>query len=230
MNKEPNSKYPAVLTVSRTKEEARKSYNRISRYYDLLAGIYERKYAKMALDRLSIKEGEAVLEIGYGTGYCLQIIAELVGQMGKGYGIDISDGMKEITKRRLEKAGLGDRIELHLGDGVALPFHSSIFDAVFMSFTLELFDIQEIPEVLQQIKRVLKPAGRLAIISMSKENGKSILSRFYEWLHKKIPEYVDCRPIYVEQSIKQAGFTTKSKARVNLYGLPGEIVIAANSR
>ena len=167
-----------------------------------------------------------MLEIGFGMGHCLKRIAELIGQTGKAYGIDISAGMMEITKRRLEKAGLADRAELHRGDAANLPFDDSTFDAVFMSFTLELFDTPEIPKVLEQIKRVLKPGGRLGVASMSKENGESIFLRLYEWIHGKWPKYVDCRPIYVEQSLIDAGYRIKSEEKVKLFRLPGEIVIA----
>nr|WP_255453743.1 class I SAM-dependent methyltransferase [Thermococcus sp. LS1] len=164
------------------------------------------------------------MEIGFGTGHCLKKMAELVGEEGKVYGIDISSGMLEVSKRRFEKAGLLDRVELYCGDASKLPYEDNKFDAVFMSFTLELFDTPEIPKVLNEIKRVLKPGGRLGVVSMSKEGG-NVLLRLYEWLHEKFPQYIDCRPIYVEQSIREAGFEIKHKERVWLFGLPGEIVI-----
>ena len=62
---------------------------------------------------------------------------------------------------------------------------------------------------------------------MSKDNGKSIFLKLYEWLHKKLPKYIDCRPIYVEQSVRQAEFAVISKEKVKLFRLPGEIVVAA---
>ena len=229
MDKENGSKVPGILPVPRTKEEAKRSYDRISRYYDYLTGAFERKYAEMALERLSIVEGDTVLEIGFGTGHCLKRIAESIGQTGKVYGIDISSGMMEITKKRLEKAGLAKRAELYCGDAASLPFDDKTFDAVFMSFTLELFDTPEVPKVLEQIKRALKPGGRLGVVSISKENGESIFLRLYEWIHKKWPKYVDCRPIYVEQSLIDAGYQIQSRERVKLFRLPGEIVVAVNT-
>lgn len=221
---------PAILSVPRTKEEAKRFYDRISRFYDYLAGAFERKYSKMALERLLIKEGETVLEIGFGTGHCLQRIAEQVGPTGKAYGIDISSGMLGVTRRRLEKSKLMDRTELYCGDAANLPYDDNIFDAVFMSFTLELFDTPEIPQVLQEIKRVLRPGGRLGVASMSRENGRSVLLRLYEWAHKKWPRYVDCRPIYVEQSLRDAGYETKSRETAKVIVLPGEIVVAVNAK
>jgi len=94
-----------------------------------------------------------------------------------------------------------------------------------MSFTLELFDTPEIPAVLKEIKRVLKPKGRLGVASMSKEDGESRLLKAYEWVHKNFPVIADCRPIYVEKSIRDAGYSIKSREKIKLFGLPGEIVV-----
>ena len=224
MQQETKSQALAVLPVHRSKEEAKQFYDRISKFYDYVAGAFERKYATMALEQLSIQKGETVLEIGFGTGYCLKRIAQSVGRAGKACGIDISSGMLEVTRRRLQKAQLSDRVELYCGDAAKLPYPENNFDAVFMSFTLELFDTPEIPEVLEEVKRVLKPTGRLGIISMSKSYGEPMLLRIYEWAHKKWPRYVDCRPIYVEGSLLDAGFKIQSKQMVRLMGLPGEVI------
>ena len=215
-----------ILPVLRTKEQAKRSYDHISGIYDYLTGPFERKYREMALDVLCIKDGETVLEIGFGTGHCLKQIAESVGKMGRAYGIDISSGMVRVTKTRLDKARLMDRVELYCGDAMSLPYGDHTFDAIFMSFTLELFDTPEIPKILNEVKRVLKFDGRIGITSMSKENGGSLLLRFYEWAHRKWPKYIDCRPIYVEQSLRDVGYRIRRKNKVSLFGLPGEIVVA----
>jgi len=221
---------PAILSVLRTKGEAKRFYDKLSRFYDYPVGAFERKYAEMALERLAIKEGETVLEIGFGSGHCLRRIAEAIGETGKAYGVDISSGMLEVTSRKLKKASLMNRVELCCRDAADLPYDDSTFDAVFMSFTLELFDTPEIPKILEGVKRVLKPRGRLGIASMSREDGESILLRLYEWAHKKWPRYIDCRPIYVEESLRDAGYEIKSKEKVNMFGLPGEIVVAVNRK
>lgn len=226
MKQEDKSPASAILPVPRTKEEAKRFYDRIARFYDYFTRTFELKYAEMALEALSIQEGEIVLEIGFGTGHCLKRIAQSVGDTGKAHGIDISSNMLEVTKRRLEKAGLAHRAELYCGDAVNLPYDDNTFDAVFMSFTLELFDTPEIPKLLKEVKRVLKPTGRLGVASMSKENGKSILLRLYEWFHKRWPKYIDCRPIYLERSLADVGYKIQSKRKIRLMGLPGELIIA----
>ena len=105
-----------ISRVHRSKEEAKKAYDHISTVYDWLGGIFERRSAEKALSYLKIGSGETALEIGFGTGHCFQQIALTVGNTGKAYGIDISEGMLQVTRKRLQKAGLMDRVELYHGD------------------------------------------------------------------------------------------------------------------
>lgn len=229
MKAENKSKAPQVLPVPRTKEEAKRFYDKISRAYDYFTGAFERKHAERALECLSVNEGEAVLEIGFGSGHCLKRIVQSVGETGKACGIDISAGMLEVTKRRLGKAQLIDRVGLCRGDAAKLPYSDNAFDAIFVSFTLELFDTPEISKVLEEVKRVLRPTGRLGIASMSRESGKSAPLRLYEWAHKKWPRYVDCRPIYLEESLVNTGYRIRSKEMTRMVGLPIEIIVATKA-
>jgi len=159
VDRENKSKARDILPVPRTKEEAKQVYDRLSKFYDYTLGLLGRKYSEMALERLSVVEREMVMEIGFGTGHCLKWIAKLVGPAGKGYGIDISPEMIEKTKKRLEKEGLANRAELCCGDATCLPFNESAFDAVFLSFTLEVFDTPDIPRVLIYAEQCLIDAG-----------------------------------------------------------------------
>jgi ubiquinone/menaquinone biosynthesis C-methylase UbiE len=79
--------------------------------------------------------------------------------LGKVYGVDISEGMLAVTYTKLRKAELLNRVELINKEAVHLPFTDSFFDAVFMSFTLELFDTPEISKMLSECYRVLKKRG-----------------------------------------------------------------------
>ena len=226
---ENKSETSQVLPVSRTKEEAKRFYDRISGVYDCFTRAFERKHAERTLECLSIEKGEMVLEIGFGSGHCLKRIAQSVGETGKVCGIDISAGMLEVTKRRLRKAQLIDRVGLCRGDAARLPYGDNAFDAIFVSFTLELFDTPEISKVLEEIKRILRPTGRLGIASMSRESGKSAPLRLYEWAHRKWPRYVDCRPIYLEESLMDAGYRIRRREMTRMVGLPIEIIVATKA-
>ncbi|HWQ45563.1 MAG TPA: class I SAM-dependent methyltransferase, partial [Longilinea sp.] len=196
-----------VLTVNRTKAQAKQNYDRMSRFYDLFAGGVEQTYRNQALNRLNIAEGETVLEIGFGTGQCLVQMAKAVGTQGKVYGVELSTGMLEAAQKRLHKAGLAGRVDLLSCDAMQLPYTDGLFDAVFMSFVLELFEMEDNPLLLAEIGRVLKPGGRLGVISMSKGDKPTFMLRLYEWLHRIMPKTIDCRPIYTERIFQEAGFT-----------------------
>jgi ubiquinone/menaquinone biosynthesis C-methylase UbiE len=167
-----------------------------------------------------------VLEIGFGTGHCILTLAQSVGNSGTVYGIDLSDGMAEITWMKVRKAALADGTMLTLGDAVKLPFEPNCFDAVSTSFTLELFDTPEIPVVLEECRRVLRNGGRFGVVAMSKKGKNRLLMRLYEWLHNNFPSYVDCRPIFVEKALEDAGFEMLKAKDVSMWGLSGEIAIA----
>jgi len=200
----------------------------VSRFYAVAEGIFEKGLRQKGLQLLSVTPGEVVLEIGFGTGYSLKEIANSVGENGRAYGIDITPQMIEITRKRLRKAGLTDRVELYEGDAKGMPYQDNKFDAVYMASTLELFDTPDIPRVLKEIKRVLKPSGRLGIASLTKEGREgSLFLRFYEWLHQKIPKYANCRPIYVEKLVADGGYEiTKTDEFVILKLVPWKLLVA----
>jgi len=217
-----------ILRVSAIPEDIKKSYGLLSRFYGFLEGKFERGLREQGLKLLAVQEDEIVLEIGVGTGFSLQEIAQSVGTTGKAYGIDITPEMLRLTEKRLRKSALMDRVELHEGDARTMPYGDNMFDAVYVAATLELFDTPDIPKVLVEIKRVLKQQGRLVVASLSKEGREDFwFVRLYEWLHQKFPKYASCRPIYVEQTIKDAGFdVTKRQEFMIMKLVPMKLVMA----
>ncbi len=219
-----------IQRVPRTRREAKQLYDHISTFYGPITQPFEGSCTDRGLEVLAIREGEAVLEIGFGPGHALRRIAEQVGEAGKAYGLDISWGMVKLAMKRLVRCGLEGRVNVCCGDALRLPYRSSVFDAAFMSFTLELFDTPDIPVVLGEIKRVLRPKGRLSVASMSKEGQGNALLKLYEWAHDKWPRYFDCRPIFAERSLRRAGYTIAHAERVDIFGSPVEIVVAKKSQ
>ncbi|MGE5375509.1 MAG: class I SAM-dependent methyltransferase [Bacteroidota bacterium] len=218
---------PFVRRVHRSKQTARLAYNRLSRWYDFLSGRSEKRHRDRGLEKLFAQPGEIILEIGFGTGHCLVSLARAAGPSGHVTGVDLSDGMLAAARKRLEREGLSERVDLHLADASNLDFlKSESLDAVFMSFTLELFDTPEIPCVLQECRRVLKAEGRLTVVSMSKTDPPGIAVRLYEWFHDRFPDYADCRPIYVRQSIEEIGFGVEDLNVSSVWGLPVDVVLA----
>jgi len=215
-----------ISRVNRTRKEAKAAYNRLSKWYDLLARRTEKKYTDMGLEKLAAKEGEVILEIGFGTGHALVELARSVGPWGRVYGIDISSGMAAVARRRFRKAEVWQRVGLVIGDAFSLPFKAQSLDAIFMSFTLELFDTPEIEVVLIECRRVLREEGRICVVAMSKRGESNIMVRLYEWAHEKFPAYIDCRPIFAGKAITDAGFEISEIAHASMWGIPVEVVLA----
>lgn len=216
-----------ILRVMVSGEDIRESYAKMSRLYPIVEW-FEKGVRKRGLELLAVKEGEWVLEIGCATGSALVEIARCVGKRGRVYGLDIASEMLGFAGGRVKRAGLAERVELCQGDAKNMPYRNNMFDAVYTSATLELFDTPDIPKVLGEIKRVLKPSGRLGVMSMSKQGHEdSMILRLYEWIHKAIPKYANCRPIYVEDCIRDAGYKIIKTDEVMIAGLvPMKIVVA----
>ncbi len=217
-----------ILRVPVSSEDIKKSYGVISRVYAIIEGVIEKGLRQKTLRLLSVAPGEVVLEVGVGTGYSLKEMANSVGEKGKACGIDLTPQMLEITRKRLKKAGLIDRVELCEGDARSMLYQDSQFHAAYMASTLELFDTPDIPTVLKEVKRVLKPSGRFGVASLTKEGRESSLFlKFYEWLHRKMPKYANCRPIYVEKSVAEAGYQiTKAEEFILFKIVSWKIVVA----
>jgi ubiquinone/menaquinone biosynthesis C-methylase UbiE len=204
----------------------KKFYDRIAKGYDLLADSSEHVPRDRGLAMLSPQSGEQVFVVGFGTGHSAAALGKLVGPTGKVVGIDISQGMLDVASKRVAEDAPDAPVELRLGDARAVPFADGQFDAAFMSFTLELFEEADIARVLAELHRVLKPRGRLAVISLNKTEPLTVAEEIYIYLHRHFPHFIDCQPIAVEQHLRSAGFEIAQAEHMDLWGLPVAIVIA----
>ena len=216
----------SVLRVFQSKDQTRAFYNKISRVYDLLSERSEAPMRKAGLELLRARSGESVLEIGFGTGHSLVALAKAVGPKGTVFGLDLSDKMLQRAKMSLAKFNLLARARLRCGDATQLPYEANSMDAMFMSFTLELFDTPEIQKVLLECKRVLRPGGRIVVVGMSKDAKHDPLVGAFEWTHEHFPNFLDCRPIYVRVALEKAGFKIESALMKHMW-IPVEIVRGA---
>ena len=165
--------------VTRSRAVARLAYDRASRW-SRVEEPFERRAVAAGLGLLRVQPGERVLELGCGAGGALVALARAVGGAGRVVGLDLSPGMLRLAAARLRRAGLADRAELVVADATAVPFADASFDAVFMSFTLELFDTPEIPLVLAECRRVLRPGGRIGVVSLSRAAPVRWPTRLYD--------------------------------------------------
>lgn len=209
-------------------ESNRRFYDRIADAYDWLSDSNEKPARQAGVKALNLKAGEAVLELGFGTGNEVLDLAALVGPTGQVAGIDVSPGMLAVAQKKIAKAAPATPIDLRVGDARTLPFADNSFDAVYTSFTLELFPAEDIPVVLAEAKRVLKPGGRIGVVSMAtvKPGDKaSALEKTYVWMHRHFPHIVDCRPIDTAGVVAAAGFTILSTEDRTIWSMPVRVVV-----
>jgi len=217
-----------ISRVKRSRNAAKGAYDRLSHIYDWLAGSSETQYIHLGLEMLAINAGETILEIGSGTGKALVELCHQVGESsGQVHALDLSRGMLQKSQERMVSAGMQQRVNLLEGDGVNLPYKSGSYSAVFICFTLELFDTPEIPLVLEECRRVLAKDGRLGVVAILKTEQPGTIVRLYEWFHDRLPTYVDCRPIDGYRMIQAAGFRLEKRQMKSMWGLPVELVIAS---
>jgi ubiquinone/menaquinone biosynthesis C-methylase UbiE len=204
------------------REQTRQNYDRMSRWYDLFAGS-EKKFTDTGLRILGVKKGECILEIGFGTGNSLVTLAQQAGESGLIVGVELSPGMIDVARKRMQLKGQERSAQMIQGDGTLLPFARNSFDAVFLSFTLELFSNVEIPVALEECHRVLKHEGRLGVVSLAKRD--VLACHLYEWGHERWPVLLDCRPIDLRNSLKAGGFRLQAAKVQTMWGLPVEIAL-----
>jgi len=125
---------------------------------------------------------EKILDVATGTGDFALTSYEIL-KPEKITGIDISEGMLELGRKKIIKAGLANRIELLNGDSEAILFEDNSFDAVTVAFGVRNFENLE--QGLSEIKRVLKPGGRLIILECTKPS-LPVVKQFYNFYMKFI--------------------------------------------
>ncbi|MHB8855799.1 MAG: class I SAM-dependent methyltransferase [Bellilinea sp.] len=212
--------------VVRSKDATKAGYDGLSKWYDALTNSYLKKSREKGLQKLSVKNGETVLEIGFGTGHGITAMAKSVGDTGKVYGLDISEGMRNVTQTRIEKAGLSHRVKLNVGDAANLPFEDNFFDAIFTSFALELLEAHELPIVLHECQRILKAGGRICVVSLSKKGkGNKTMASLYQSAYRFFPNLAG-HPHLIQKALEEARFQTLDATQLSVWGLQVEIVVA----
>jgi len=209
---------------NRATTSSRRFYDRIARAYDLIADPAEHASREAAVELLEVAPGERVLELGCGTGHALVDVARQPTRTDAICGLDRSPGMLSVARHRLKREGV--RARLILGDARMLPCSDAVFDAVFMSFTLELFEPGDMHRVLAETRRALRPSGRLGVLAMAATGAHNPMIDLYTWLHFHFPHIVDCRPISIAEILEDGGFTVQRRFDRKIAGLPIAAVVA----
>lgn len=171
------------------KDQVEDMFNNISPKYDLLNHLLsaniDKLWRKNAINLLKPHQPRLILDIATGTADFAIAATRIKG--AKIVGIDIAEGMLEVGRRKIDRKGLTNIIELIKADSENLPFENDKFDAAIAGFGVRNFET--LKTGLSEIKRVLKPGGVFYILEFSKPV-KAPYKQGYQFYFTKILPFI----------------------------------------
>lgn len=200
----------------------------VTRFYDALAtrydwfSLYEARSKRLALECLELGPGQSSLDVGLGTGKCYQEVQSLLGDRGLMAGVDLSFAMLKVAQSR-------KIVALAQADGGWLPFAAASFDRLLCTYVLDLVAHADLPRWLREFRRVLRPGGRMVLVSLTE--GVSLASRGFVAVWKLAYRLSPiacggCRPLQLTDWVRQAGFECLDRRVVVQLGVPSELLVA----
>lgn len=201
------------------RSEARRVYNVLGSKLDR-AARFEERAKQLAFGLLRLEAGQRVLQVGVGTGVEHAALQAAVGPRGTLVGYDLSRTMLELTRQHADTPACE-------GDAGQLPFQTHSFDRLFSAYMLDLIPAVDLPGVLAEFRRVLRPGGRLALVSLTE--GVDLRSRLFvtgwKLVYRLDPQRLGgCRPIELSDLLGQAGFSFERQVIVQR-GFPSEVLV-----
>ncbi len=149
------------------KEQVEQMFDNISGNYDGLNRVIsfgiDVKWRKKVIEMVAATNPDAVLDIATGTG---DLAISMAGtNASRIVGLDISEGMLSVGRKKIAAKDLSERIEMVQADSEALPFENNSFDAITVAFGVRNFEHLE--KGLGEIHRVLKPGGIFVVLETS---------------------------------------------------------------
>lgn len=166
--------------------EVNTMFDRISGVYDrmnrvMTAGL-DRTWRSRAADRAALEPGQHALDLCCGTGDLAFELADRVGPGGEVVGADFSNPMLDLAR---QKTGIRSGVRFEWADALALPYDDESFDAVTIAFGAR--NLADLDLGLSEMKRVLKPGGRLVILEITQPSRQPLKSFFGLWFDRAVP-------------------------------------------
>lgn len=156
-------------TAQPSRHQVWRMFDRIAPRYDLLNRILSMRqdvsWRRSMASHLKGRSSLELLDLATGTGDQIFFLLDAGADVKRAVGIDLSEGMLEIGRRKVEERGLAGRVELRAGDAMAIPAAEAAFDVATMSFGIR--NVERTDAALRDIWRVLRPGGRALILEFS---------------------------------------------------------------
>lgn len=167
------------------REQVERMFDAISPRYDLLNRLFslgtDQGWRERVMRKVAQEPVHRLLDVATGTADLALMAARQVEHVT---GADISAGMLEHGRHKVERAGLTDRVKLVRADASDLPFAADSFDAITVAFGVRNFE--DLERGIRGMFRVLKPGGRLFVLEFSRPRG--VLRPFFRfYFHHVMP-------------------------------------------
>jgi len=180
-------KMPAQKNIAPSAQDIQTLFNRIAPVYDdfnqRLSWGFHQVWKQMAVDWSGAASGGTCLDVCCGSGDLALLLARRVGIEGEVYGLDFSTAQLAIAQQKATKTPGIASITWVQGDALALPFAASTFDAATMAYGLR--NLIDIPQGLQELHRILKPAAKAAILDFNQPQS-SWIRQFQQWYLERV--------------------------------------------
>ena len=173
---------------SSKKAQVAQMFDAISGRYDLLNRILSAgtdvRWRKVALRMLEPFSPKQLLDVATGTADLALQAAKVIPE-AQVMGVDISEGMLAVGRKKIAAAGLESRVLLERADAEALPYEDERFDAVMVAFGVRNFENTE--KGLQELYRVLRKDGHLLVLEFSRPRIAILAIVFKFYFHYLLP-------------------------------------------
>ena len=166
------------------KQQVATMFNNVAGTYDFLNHFFsvgiDKLWRRKLVNLIGINRPKLILDVA--TGIADLAIAETRLQPDKIIGVDISEKMLDVGREKIKKY---PNIELQTGDSENLQFPENTFDAVSVSFGVRNFE--NVPAGLSEMRRVLKPKGKVFILEFSKPSNWLVQKLYYFYFCNVLP-------------------------------------------
>jgi ubiquinone/menaquinone biosynthesis C-methylase UbiE len=216
----------AVIEARGSRRAVLRAYDLFADFYGFWSALFEEKAIMRGLALAQVSPGERVLEVASGPGTVIIQLKRRAGETGRTVGVDLAPRMLRVARRRDPQAFLVR------ADARSLPFGEGAFDLVWSSYFIDLVPTAELTPLLREFRRVLRPGGRLLLVSLSKKGeAPTWWERFYRITPSWLVPYLfgGCRPIESAPFVQAAGFAQIERQMVS-QGLDSEVILGRNPR